>query len=71
VLGLRDADAPDATGFTQRELLMEMRKDIRGLRASVGTIAKDQALGVERRAPMQRSAVAGRGQPDESISESA
>ena len=46
----------DATGLTQRELLMEMREDIRGLRASVDAIAKDQALGVERRAAMQRSA---------------
>jgi hypothetical protein len=46
----------DATGLTQRELLMEMREDIRGLRASVDAIAKDQALGVERRASMQRSA---------------
>ena len=46
----------DATGLTQRELLMEMREDIKGLRASVDAIAKDQALGVERRAAMQRSA---------------
>ena len=46
----------DATGLTQRELLMEMREDIRGLRASVDAIAKDQALGVERRAAVQRSA---------------
>ena len=46
----------DATGLTQRELLMEMREDIRGLRASVDAIARDQALGVERRAAMRRSA---------------
>jgi hypothetical protein len=46
----------DATGLTQRELLMEMREDIRGLRATVDEIARDQALGVERRAAMQRSA---------------
>ncbi len=50
------ADAPDPTGLTQRDLLMEMREDIRGLRATVGAIARDQALGVERRAAMQRSA---------------
>ena len=50
------AAGDDATGLTQRELLMEMREDIRGLRASVDAIAKDQALGVERRAAMQRSA---------------
>ena len=49
-------DAPDASGLTQRELLMELREDIRGLRATVDAIARDQALGVERRAAMQRSA---------------
>ena len=37
----------DATGLTQRELLMEMREDIRGLRASVDAIARDQALAAE------------------------
>ena len=46
----------DAMGLTQRELLMEMREDIKGLKATVDAIAKDQALGVERRAAMQRSA---------------
>jgi len=46
----------DAMGLTQRELLMEMREDIKGLKATVDVIAKDQALGVERRASMQRSA---------------
>ena len=46
----------DATGLTRREPLMEMREDIRGPRASVDAIARDQALGVERRAAMQRSA---------------
>jgi len=35
---------------------MEMREDIKGLKATVDAIAKDQALGVERRASMQRSA---------------
>ena len=44
------------TGITQRELLLEMREDIRGLKATVDAIARDQALGVERRANMQRSA---------------
>ena len=43
-------------GLSQRELLMEMREDIRGLKATVDAIARDQALGVERRANMQRSA---------------
>ena len=50
------AAGDDATGLTQRQLLMEMREDIRGLRASVDAIARDQALGVERRVAMQRSA---------------
>ncbi len=60
----RDAMAPpdgaavsdDAMGLTQRDLLMEMREDIKGLKTTVDAIAKDQALGVERRASMQRSA---------------
>jgi len=49
-------DDPGVTGLTQRDLLLEMREDIRGLKASVDAIAQDQALGVERRASMQRSA---------------
>ena len=35
---------------------MELREDIKGLKATVDAIARDQALGVERRAAMQRSA---------------
>lgn len=50
------ADEAAAPGITQRELLLELREDIRGLRATVDAIARDQALGVERRASMQRSA---------------
>jgi hypothetical protein len=49
-------DEPRATGVTQRERLMEMRDDIRGLKATVDAIATDQAAGVERRAAMQGSA---------------
>jgi len=49
-------DEAGATGITQREFLLEMREDIRGLKAAVDAIARDQALGVERRACMQRSA---------------
>ena len=49
-------DEAGSTGITQRELLLEMREDIRGLKAAVDAIARDQALGVERRAAMQRSA---------------
>ena len=47
---------PGVIAITQRELLLEMREDIRGLKATVDAIARDQALGVERRANMQRSA---------------
>ena len=49
-------DEAAAAGITQRELLLEMREDIRGLKAAVDAIARDQPLGVERRAAMQRSA---------------
>lgn len=46
----------EGVALTQRDLLMEMREDIKGLKATVDAIARDQALGVERRASMQRSA---------------
>ncbi len=36
----------DDAGPTQRELLMELREHIEGLKATVDAIAKDQALGV-------------------------
>jgi hypothetical protein len=49
-------DEPGVIAITQRELLLELREDIRGLKATVDAIARDQALGVERRANMQRSA---------------
>ena len=49
-------DEPGVIAITQRELLLEMREDIRGLKATVDEIARDQALGAERRANMQRSA---------------
>jgi hypothetical protein len=49
-------DEPGVVGITQRDLLLEMREDIRGLKATVDAIARDQALGVERRQSMQRSA---------------
>ena len=39
-------DEPGVTGLTQRDLLMEMREDIKGRKTSVDAIAKDQALGV-------------------------
>jgi len=44
-------DDPGVIGILQRELLMEMRDDIRALRSVVDSVARDQALSVERRAP--------------------
>jgi len=62
-LPLPDATVPpdvatggEDAGLTQRELLMELREDIKGLKATVDAIARDQAAGVERQASMQRSA---------------
>ena len=49
-------DDSGVIGITQRELLMEMRDDIRALRSVVDSVARDQALSVERRASMQRVA---------------
>ena len=49
-------DDSGVIGITQRELLMEMRDDIRALRSVVDSVARDQALSVERRASMQRIA---------------
>jgi hypothetical protein len=37
--------AGDDAGLTQRELLMELREDIKGLRATVDAIVLDQVLG--------------------------
>jgi hypothetical protein len=48
-------DEPGATGITQRELLMEMRDDIRALRSAVDSVARNQALSVERRAPVRKA----------------
>lgn len=39
--------------ITQRELLLEMREDIRVLRAQMEAVAREQALGVERRSQMR------------------
>jgi hypothetical protein len=49
-------DGSDVVGITQRELLLEMRADLKILAEKVDCIAKDQAMGVERRASMQRRA---------------
>lgn len=49
-------DESGLTGITFRELLLEMREDIRALRSAVDAAARDQALSVERRASMQRLA---------------
>jgi len=50
------ADEPGVIGITPRELLMEMRDDIRALCSVVDAVARDQALSVERLASMQRVA---------------
>jgi hypothetical protein len=47
------ADEPGVIEITQRQLLFEMREDIRWLKATVDAIARDQALRVERRANMR------------------
>ena len=49
-------DESGVIGITQRELLMEMRDEIRALRSVVDAVARDQALSVERRSTMQRVA---------------
>ena len=49
-------DEPGVIAITQRELLLEMREDLRALRSAVDAVAGDQALSVERRASMQRVA---------------
>lgn len=53
---LMAGDGSDAVGITQREMLLEMRADLKTLREAVDGIAKDQAMSVERRANMQRTA---------------
>jgi hypothetical protein len=50
------SDGSEVVGMTQKDLLTEMRADIKALKDVVDQIARDQALGVERRANMQRSA---------------
>lgn len=50
------ADDSSVVAITQRELLMEMRDEMRALRAAVDAVARDQALSVERRSTMQRVA---------------
>jgi len=37
-------DEPGVVGITQRELLLEMRDDIRALRSAVDSVARDQPL---------------------------
>ena len=50
-------DSSGGIGITQRELLVEMRDDICGLRSLVDAVARDQALSFERLASMQRVGV--------------
>lgn len=49
-------DDSGVIGITQRELLVEMRDEIRALRSVVDSVARDQALSIERRSAMQRVA---------------
>lgn len=47
-------DGSDVVGITQRELLLEMRSDLKALADAVDSLAKDAALNVERRMTSQR-----------------
>ena len=47
-------DGSDVVGITQRELLLEMRTDVKALGEGLEALAKDAALNVERRATSQR-----------------
>jgi hypothetical protein len=58
-------DEPGMLRITQRELLMEMRDDIRALRSALDSVARDQALSVEHRASMQRVVAGGRPEHEE------
>ena len=49
-------DDSGVVGITLRELLTEMRDEIRALRSVVDSVARDEALLVERRSTMQRVA---------------
>ena len=46
-------DVSGVIGITLRELLMEMRDEIRALRSAVDSVARDQARSVERRSAVQ------------------
>lgn len=46
----------EAMGLTQRELLMEMRSEIRSLAAKIDSVARDQMLSAERRSAMSSKA---------------
>lgn len=46
----------DAVAITQRELLLEMREEIRSLRRMLEDVAREQAITVERRSSMQTRA---------------
>ena len=51
---LMSGDGSDVVGITQRELLLEMRTDVKALGEGLEALAKDAALNVERRATSQR-----------------
>ena len=45
-------------GMTQRELLLEVRDDLKTLRGEIGIVAREQAVAADRRASMQATATA-------------
>lgn len=49
-------DGSDVGGISQRDLVLEIRADVKALTETVEAIARDQAAGVERRYHVQRSA---------------
>lgn len=46
----------DVVGITQRELLLEMRGDLKALREDITVVARDQAIASDRRVTMQATA---------------
>lgn len=46
----------EVVGITQRELLLEMRTDLKNLREEIAVVARDQAIATDRRATMQATA---------------
>jgi hypothetical protein len=51
-----NGDGSEVVGITQRELLLEMRTDLKTLREEIAVVARDQAIASDRRATMQATA---------------